>query len=82
MALTTEQIDELYPEHTKMQDVAPLSQAIGDFIMDGGYVIGNYEDGNFVPIAEPVQNILAKYFDIDLDKIEAEKRDMLRRLQG
>jgi hypothetical protein len=35
-----------------------------------------------VPAHKPINQILAEYFDIDLDKIEAEKRQMLDALRA
>lgn len=37
---------------------------------------------HFAPNGEPITSILARYFDIDLDRIEAEKREMLNNLHA
>lgn len=42
---------------------------------------GLYDD-TYYPIFESIEKILARHFDIDLDKIEAEKQAMLASLRG
>ena len=72
-----------YPEHEKLGDVQAESQAIGEFLDMSGYTLcevddkGPYSSGSYVPVFKPINEILASYFDIDLDKIEREKRHML-----
>lgn len=86
-----------YPEHDKMALVATDSETIGEFLdsEDHEYVLAEwlrvYEDdqGNLRELAEPrlvpvqksIRQILADYFDIDLKKIEAEKRQMLAEIR-
>lgn len=76
----------LYPEHEKMRRISGQSQSIGDFIEwlhSQGLGLGRwqevegYRNEQFVPALEGISSLLAKYFDIDLDVIEAEKRQML-----
>lgn len=88
---------EQYPEHEKLRAVADESQAIGEFLETAGYTLcelrtfteplddaGNtYETRpRLAPIAKGIQQILADYFEIDLAKIEAEKRAMLDALRA
>lgn len=40
-----------------------------------------YKPGGFYPINERIEAILAEYFEIDLNKIESEKRAMLDELR-
>ena len=72
-----------YPEHEKLQAVSEQSQAIGEFLDFGLPAQGIYlaevsnEDGELWLSHKPIQKILADYFEIDLKKIEDEKRAML-----
>lgn len=75
-----------YPEHDKLQAISNTSQAIYDFLEDiqnkgvmlGRYVeIEGYREAQFQPLGAPVDKLLAEHFDIDLNKIEAEKRRMI-----
>ena len=79
-----------YPEHEKLKAVQEESQAIGAFLdslAEYGYVLceqthfEGFRDPSFVPTGRPIPEILARYFKIDLTKIEAEKRQMLERLR-
>jgi len=70
-----------YPEHEKMAKISDLSQAIGEFL--------EYQSGRGItlchrgvygqrwPVTESLEKMLAKYFEINLDVIEAEKRMMI-----
>jgi hypothetical protein len=70
--------DGQYPEHERMAKIVDASQQIGEFIENGGYVLAHYNDsGRLVPDQRTTFEILADFFDIDLDKIESEKRAML-----
>lgn len=78
-----------YPEHTKLRAVSAKSQEIGTFlewIEEKGWRFATYrEDGR--QTLDPVyfgtkEKLLAEYFHIDLDKIEAEKRAMLDELRS
>lgn len=80
---------EIYPEHEKLAAISDQSQTIYDFLswLDGekGVVLGNdnfgYAEGkSYVPDGSQVKGWLAEFFEIDLDKIEAEKRAMLDEL--
>lgn len=76
-----------YPEHEKLHRVAEDSQMIGEFLDVGlpeqGIILAEavkfqgFSEKQLVPTRKSIQQILAAYFDIDLDKIEAEKRAML-----
>lgn len=80
-----------YPEHDKMALVKDQSQAIGQFLDLAPYDLGEYvpcanwhlDEGHcsagahFTPASKSIVQILADYFDIDLTKIESEKRAML-----
>lgn len=69
----------VYPEHDKLKSVKDKSQAIGEFLE-----WLQHEREPIVCIADttgwiPVTNeILAEYFEIDLEKLELEKQEMLQ----
>lgn len=72
-----------YPEHEKLAAVKDAAQAIGEFLEFGGYTLCRWEPdmGDYpVPVGLPITRVLADYFDIDLSKIEQEKRAMLNEL--
>lgn len=77
---------ELYPEHTRQAAVLDEAEAIGRFLDESGHILAEYRDidGYREPVLMPVSTaipvILARYFGIDLDKIETEKRAMLAAL--
>jgi sulfite reductase alpha subunit-like flavoprotein len=80
-----------YPEHDKLHEVKDKSQAIGEFLEWLGNekrgVVCQYEDDSDYPVPMPhnILQMLAEYFEIDLDKIEEEKQQMLeemRKAQG
>jgi hypothetical protein len=86
-----------YPEHEKLKEVQEKSQAIGDFLEWLGYekdvTLCEYfeptreerrEEGaiaGYLPTNKKKMDLLAEYFDIDLNKIEQEKRQMLDELR-
>lgn len=72
-----------YPEHEKLKQIQRESQTIGEFIEwleSNGMVVCEWTDGNcdnWMRTTLSTNRLLAKFFDIDLDKLEAEKRQML-----
>lgn len=77
-----------YPEHEKVAKVKDQSQAIGAFLDAGGLgegiVLARWEgrQGDYLdPVHLNIEKVLAKYFGIDLDKLEAEKIQMLEELR-
>lgn len=79
-----------YEEHDKLGAVMDRSQAIGEFLETSGYILcKNQRMGSFngvdeyalVPVSKSINEVLADYFDIDLKKIEAEKRQMIEELR-
>ena len=77
-----------YPEHEKLQLVADKSQTIAEFLdfglkSQGLYLCKSIENENnfeeiFIPEKRSIEHILATYFEIDLVKLEEEKRAMLK----
>ncbi len=79
-----------YPEHQRQAQVIDAAQAIGDFLTENtqGYMLGEwfkpegYHEARLFPVSKSIQQILADYFGIDLDLIEAEKRQMITAMQA
>ncbi len=70
------------PEHEKLQDIQPQSQAIGEFLEWAGeqglYLsefVSDYQQ--YQPTSENVQSLLARHFEIDLKVLEGEKVALL-----
>jgi hypothetical protein len=76
-----------YPECEKMNAVQGDSQKIGAFLdwlqNDLGIVLAEYdnEDDELYRANYTIEKLLARYFDIDLDKVEQERRQMLEELR-
>lgn len=76
-----------YPEHTRMAAVRDQAEAIGQFLDESGYIlaehreIDGYREEVLMPVSTPVNTILARYFGIDLAKIDTEQRAMLDALR-
>lgn len=73
-----------YPQLAKMQEVQPTSQAIGEFLdwlgeqrIDLCSVIPGTGHDRWAPIVDGHEKLLARYFQIDLDAVERERRDIL-----
>lgn len=70
-----------YPEHDKMEAAQPAARVIGEFLewMTGprGLEIVRYQRGNRVTVPVDIETLLYQYFEIDRDKIEAEKQQIL-----
>lgn len=81
---TDAEFDAEYPEHTKQAKVLVESQAIGLFIEHGGYILCTWPEGshNPRPVNDSINQVLAKYFEIDLKVLEDEKQKMLAALAG
>jgi hypothetical protein len=76
-----------HPEHTKQSAVLEEADAIGRFLDESGYILAEYRDvegegTQLAHVLKSLNEVLAEYFNIDLDKIEAEKREILASLRG
>ena len=82
----------LYPEHDKLALVKTESQTCGEFLEwledSKGLELCEWWDDHRDSIVEParyiprrvsIQNLLAEFFKIDLEKLEAEKELMLEK---
>ena len=83
------------PECDKLLEIKEQTQDMGDFIdwmdvnnwticswvegQDNGYA---WRESGFAPIKLSTEKLLAQYFEIDLDKVEAEKRELLKYLRS
>lgn len=74
-----------FPEHEKIDKVKDKSQAIGAFLewlsYTKGYFIAEGDSDGLHHTGISIQQILAEYFEIDLNLIEREKRKMLEILR-
>lgn len=78
------------PEHDKVRAVKDRSQEIGNFIewlQENNMQICSREEvfpehHQWFPTHKSIETLLAEYFEIDLDKLEEEKRAMLAELRG
>jgi len=68
-----------YPEHEKLEKIADKSQFLGEFLewLQGKYTIAEYVDDTLWPVRKSIQQLLAAYFEIDLNALEREKEDIL-----
>jgi len=75
-----------YPECEKLEKVSEESQKIGAFLdwlqNETKYIIAEYSDDEegealLFPIHKAIEQILAEYFKIDLNKVEKERKQIL-----
>lgn len=75
-----------YPEHDKVKTIQHLSQSIYDFLVWAEerhkWELGEYGREKMCPVYVSKQDILAEYFEIDLKRLEDEKRQMLDKIRG
>jgi hypothetical protein len=85
MTTAEAEFDTLYPEHAKLKLVSEESQDLGNLIerlsAHGMKICEAHEDRwgaiSFDPVSKGIEGILAELYEIDLVKIETEKRAML-----
>ena len=79
-----------YTEHDKLDKVKKESQSCGEFLEwlqnEKELVLSQYSqysdtDETLYPIHVNIQDLLAEFFGIDLNKLEEEKRHMLETLR-
>lgn len=75
-----------YPEHEKLKLIKDQSQIIGEFLAWLQYKkkisLCTIENDDYVGYYKRIEEILANYFDIDLNKIEKEKMEMLNEIRN
>lgn len=64
-----------YPEHDKMQAIKNDSQAQGE-------ILEWLSSSKGIMLGQGISELLAEYHEIDLKKIETEKRAMLAKIRG
>jgi len=74
-----------YPEHQKMGAIKEQSQTIGEFLdwlFSKGVILAHYQGqlDELMPRDMNITNLLAAYFNIDLEKIEEERQQMIDEL--
>jgi hypothetical protein len=76
-------IDTAYPatpELEKLKAAAPRSQHIGEFLEwlgTRGIVLCCYQNNILIEKRERPEKLLAQFYEIDLDKVEQERRQIL-----
>lgn len=82
--MTDAEFEAAYPMHMKAEKVKVERQAIGEFIEFGGYTLCTWpeESHHPQPVHLSINDVLAKYFEIDMKVLEAEKQAMLEALTG
>lgn len=80
-----------YPECEKMNKVAKESQAIGNFLewlsKNKKLTLCEFIEGDaytydrYIPYHYQIEELLAKFFKIDLNKVEQERRQILEELR-
>jgi len=75
------------PELDKMRDVREKSQLIGNFLSwleEEKYCIGvwNIRYNEYEPTRLSIEKLLAQYFEIDLDKAEQERSQLLESIRN
>ena len=82
-----------FPECEKLHAVSAESQKLGEFLAwlqdEQGYTLCKFyeqnaygEDEGYFPDRKSIQSLLAEYFEIDMDKVDEERRQMLKELRG
>lgn len=74
------------PELDRMRDVHERSQEIGDFLewlrYDENHVqLAIWDGEKLIPFHYNIEQLLANYFHIDLNKVESERRALLDALR-
>jgi len=77
-----------YPEHEKLEKVQAESQACGEFLSWLAFEKGlelcaaEFDEDEWYPQSRTITDLLAEFFGIDSEALEAEKRQMLAELRG
>jgi hypothetical protein len=77
----------MMPESNKLLAVADISQKIGEFLEwlsgEQGYILAEWDENGdkLFPINPDINMLLAEYFNIDMNKVEEERKELLRAIQ-
>ncbi len=66
--------DTKYPEHKKLKDISETSNEIGRFLEW-------LQDEKEIIFSKSINCLISEYFNIDLNKLEKEKLDMLNEIR-
>lgn len=84
-----DEFDKQYPEHAKLKQVHEETQWLGEFLDwlgRQGIILAVYTDRDYLVPAPArnngIQSILAEYKNIDLRKIDSEKKTMLEQMKS
>lgn len=73
------------PECEKLFKVSPQSQIIGAFLehlKEKGIELAEWHRNSLVLVSDSTEDLLSEYFDIDMGKVEEERRALLKYLRG
>ena len=78
-----------YPEHMKLEKISDKSQTCGVFLdwLREKYIIASYQDSpissdqELFPVYIETRKLLAEFFEIDEDRLEKEKDEMLKEIR-
>lgn len=87
MSKPKQEESEKYPECRKLHSVREQSQKIGEFLhwlVDQNIHLAKFDsDGDVLEAHyESTEKLLARFFEIDLEKVEAERRAIIEELQS
>lgn len=77
-----------YPEHDKLEKIVDESRLCGEFLdwLREEYILCNCDKNKtfdaYYPTGTSNYDILAKYFDINLNKLQQEKEQMLAEIRS
>jgi hypothetical protein len=74
-----------YPEHVRLKAISQFSQKIGEFVDwlgESDIQLCKPDRYGYTPVRISIQKLLADFFNIDLDKIEEEKQQMLEEMRA
>ena len=77
------EVAEKYPECEKLRAIQPKSQIVGEFLDDCGFTLCEWNDTacEWQPIRLTMEQLLARAYDIDLDKVEEERRRIIAEIR-
>ena len=75
---------EKYPECEKLKEVSDKSQVVGEFLdwlsCNKEVCLAKWEGERLSEFYYSPENLLAEFFEIDLNKVEEERREILKSL--
>lgn len=70
-------------ELERMAQIRQYSQPIGEFLewLKSRYTICESSGHGYCPVLKSTEELLAEYFEVDLEQAEREKRELLRQVR-